>query len=296
MTATAETSFDPAALQRLLDGRYAEVRERARQVLSRPEFAPVIGLPTDEYRERVLEWAKTLAVEGASSLGFPVEYGGSNDPGAVLMLLAAKGLLTDYGDHFDDLNPVGTVTFVASQVVERVVERLFARKIAQVITDAVPSRDEHRNVLDRDYQLELFRWREGHVTASVANRFKRGLGEGYDPFEVFRAVEDHAADAAGAHIDRLILEAFVSAIESCGDEQLRGPLNRLCDLYALANVEADRGFFQEHGRLGSARCKQITREVNRLCDEVPAQAGRLVDSFGIPDAILAAPIGLRDEK
>jgi acyl-CoA oxidase len=212
----------------------------------------------------------------------------------VLMLLAAKGLLTDYSDHFDDLNPVGMVTFVASQVVEVVVERLFARKIVQVISDAVPSRDEHRNLLDREYQLDLFHWREGHVTASVANRFKRGLDEGYDPFEVFRAVQDHAVGAARAHTDRLILEAFVRAIRSCSDEQLTGPLNRLCDLYALANLEADRAFFQEHGRLNSTRSKAITREVNRLCDEVRAQAGPLVDSFGIPDAILAAPIGLSE--
>ena len=213
----------------------------------------------------------------------------------VLMMLAAKGLLTNYADHFGDLNPVGLVTFVASQVVETVLERLFARKLAQVISDVVPSGDERRNLLDRDYQLDLFSWREGHIVASVANRFKRGLAEGYDPFEVFRAVQDHAINAARAHIDRLILEAFVRAIGSCDDDGLREPLNRLCDLYALSNLEADRGFFEEHGRLNSARCKAITREVNRLCDEVRAQAAGLVDAFGIPDAVLAAPIGLRGE-
>ncbi|HEY5318691.1 MAG TPA: acyl-CoA dehydrogenase, partial [Solirubrobacteraceae bacterium] len=211
----------------------------------------------------------------------------------VLMLLAAKGLLTDYADHFGDLNPVGLVTFVGGQVVETVLERLFARKLAQVISDVVPIGDERRNLLERDYQLDLFQWREGHIVASVANRFKRGLAEGYDPFEVFRAVQDHAINAARAHIDRQVLEAFARAIESCEDDKLTAPLNHLCDLYALSNVEADRGFFEEHGRLTSARCKQITREVNRLCDEVRSEAGGLVDAFGIPDAVLAAPIGVR---
>jgi acyl-CoA oxidase len=184
------------------------------------------------------------------------------------------------------------VTFVASQVVETVLERLFARKLAQVISDAVPSADERRNLLDRDYQLDLFSWREGHIVASVANRFKRGLSEGYDPFEVFRAVQDHAVNAARAHVDRLILESFARAIASCEDAELAGPLGRLCDLYALSNLEDDRGFFEEHGRLTSARCKAITREVNRLCDELRGEAGLLVDAFGIPDAVLAAPIGL----
>jgi acyl-CoA oxidase len=212
----------------------------------------------------------------------------------VLMLLAARGVMTDYKDHFGELDPREMVTYIAGQVVETVVERLFARKIAQVIADAVPSRDENRDLLDREYQLDLFRWREAHITAAVAQRFKRGLDEGYDAFEVFRAVQDHAANAARAHVERVILESFVEAIDSCDDAPVRAALNRLCDLYALHDVESDSGFFQEHGRLASARCKAITREVNRLCNEVRQEAAELVDAFGIPDQILAAPIGVKD--
>jgi acyl-CoA oxidase len=212
----------------------------------------------------------------------------------VLMMLAARGLLTNFSEQFGGLNPAEMVTFVAGQVVETLVERLFARKIVQVIADAVPTRDETANLLDRDHQLDLFHWREQHIVASVANRFRRGLNEGYDPFEVFRAVQNHAVNAARAHIDTVMLEAFAAAVESCADEPVRDALSLLCDLYALENVEADRGFYQEHGRLTGPRCKQITREVNRLCNEVRGQAGLLVDAFGIPDAILRAPIGLRD--
>jgi acyl-CoA oxidase len=212
----------------------------------------------------------------------------------VLILLAARALLTDYAHDFGGLNPAELVTFVAGQAVETVVERLFARKIVQVIADAVPSRsDEPGNLLEREQQLELFRWREGHITASVANRFKRGLDEGYDAFEVFRAVQDHAAAAAHAHIDTVMLEAFMRAIDSCDDDAVKAALNVVCDLFALQTVEAEKGFFQEHGRLSSPRTKAITREVNRLCNEVRLEAGTLVDAFGIPDAILAAPIGLK---
>ncbi len=211
----------------------------------------------------------------------------------VLTMLAARALLTGYAHDFGGLNPAEMVTFVAGQAVETVVERLFARKIVQVIADAVPSRsDDHAALLERDQQLELFNWRQGHITASVANRFKRGLDEGYDPFEVFRAVQDHAIAAANAWLDTTLLEAFVRAIDSCDDEAVKESLNLLCDLFALQNVEADKGFFQEHGRLASPRTKAVTREVNRLCNEVRQQAGALVDAFGIPDAILAAPIGL----
>lgn len=212
----------------------------------------------------------------------------------VLMMLVAKGILTDYKDQFAELDPREMVMFVAGQAVETVVERLFARKIAQVIADVVPGADEVGDLLDRETQLDLFHWREGHITAAVARRFRRGLEEGHDPFEVFRAVQNHAVSAAQAHADRTILEAFARGIEACQDEGASAALSVACDLYALSEIESDRGFFQEHGRLTGPRCKAITREVNRLCNELREISGELVDAFGIPDAVLRAPIGLRD--
>ncbi len=74
----------------------------------------------------------------------------------VLMMLVARGLLTDFRDHFGELNPRELVVHVAEQAVETVVERLFARKIAQVIADVVPGRDETGDLLERESQLELF--------------------------------------------------------------------------------------------------------------------------------------------
>jgi acyl-CoA oxidase len=213
----------------------------------------------------------------------------------VLILLAARGLLTDYAQNFGGMSPGEMVTFVAGQAVETVVNRLFARKIGQVIADAIPSGDGRDDWLDREHQLDLFRWRQGHLIGSVAGRFRRGLSEGYDPFEVFRAVADHAVDAARSYIELFALEAFVEAINACEDEQVKRALNLVCDLYALQSIEADNGFFQAHGRLGAPRCKALTREVNRLCNRVMAHSELLVDAFAIPDAVLRAPIGLRDE-
>jgi acyl-CoA oxidase len=213
----------------------------------------------------------------------------------VLILLAARGLLTDYAHDFGGLSPAAMVTFVAGQAVGTIGERLLARKLGQAIADAVPGRDGHENWLDRDQQLDLFRWRQEKMVASVAGRFRRGLAEGYDPFEVFRAVADHAATAGRAYIDLVALEAFVRAIDACADPQVKRCLNLVCDLYALYNIECDSGYFQAHGRLNATRAKALTREVNRLCNRVMAHSELLVDAFGIPDAVLRAPIGLRDQ-
>jgi acyl-CoA oxidase len=71
-------------------------------------------------------------------------------------------------------------------------------------------------------------------------------------------------------------------------------LAQLLSLYALSNIERDKGFFLEHGRLAGARTKQVTREANDLCDTVSRQASAFVDAFAIRDEVLAAPIGLSD--
>ncbi len=85
-------SFDPATLTRLLDGRHRELRTRIMEALARPELAPPLSLPTPEYRERVLEWAKWLAQEGMAAPGFPAEFGGQDDPGANIAAFEALAL------------------------------------------------------------------------------------------------------------------------------------------------------------------------------------------------------------
>ncbi|HEY2162297.1 MAG TPA: acyl-CoA dehydrogenase family protein, partial [Solirubrobacteraceae bacterium] len=97
--------FDPTILQGQLDGGYAGVRERVRDLLSRPEFEPVHWLATADYRERVLDWCKQLADEGLSTYGFPKEYGGEEDPGATVAMfetlaLGDISLLIKFGVQF----------------------------------------------------------------------------------------------------------------------------------------------------------------------------------------------------
>jgi acyl-CoA oxidase len=210
----------------------------------------------------------------------------------VLMLLLARGLLTGYAEQFTGLSPVGMASFVAGQAAEVVVERLFARKIAQVVGDWVGSTGDEDDLLDPVIQLALFRWREGHITASAAQRFRRHIKDGHAPFEVFRSIEDHVVDVGRAHIATVLLEAFHRAVDDCPDGPVRVALKQMCDLFALTEIEREKGFFQEHGRLSGPRCKAISRQVGELCDRVRAQAGPYVDAFGIPDAILRAPIAL----
>jgi len=211
----------------------------------------------------------------------------------ILLQLVAKSILTGYRDEFGELNPIETAGFVASQVWETVVERTAAREIIQRLTDdLVPGREREEDLLDRQYHLGLFRWREEHILSGAARRLKRGIDSGADAFDVFNDCQDHVLAAARAHTEREILEAFAAAADDCADPGLKPILGQLCDLHALAEVERDRAWFQEHGRISSTRSKAVTRQVNTLCAELRPRAGELVDAFGIPDELIAAPIGV----
>ena len=213
----------------------------------------------------------------------------------ILLQLVAKSLLTDFRDDFGELNPIETVGFVVGQVYETVVERSAVRELVQRLTDdLVPGREDEHDLLDRDYQLNLIGWREEHMISGVARRLKRGIDAGQDPFDVFNDCQDHVIATAQGHIERDMLESFARAVEACEHDELRPVLNRVCDLHALATIEADRAWFQEHGRISSTRAKAVTRAVNALCEEIRPDAVALVDGFGIPDALLRAPIGVAE--
>jgi acyl-CoA oxidase len=211
----------------------------------------------------------------------------------VLMQLVAKTLLTNFRDEFGSLDALGMVRFVGEQVVETVIERTSARAVVLRLLDALPGRDEEVSILDRGWQLDQITFREKHVLEGVTRRMRKGMSDGDDAFDIFNAVQDHVLLAARAHIDREVLELFVQAIDRCPDEDATALLNDVCDLHVLSLLERERGWFLEHGRLTPARAKAVTSAVNDLCKKMRPQAELLIDAFGIPDPVLAAPIAFR---
>ena len=207
----------------------------------------------------------------------------------VLLQLVAKGLLTEYRDTFGDLDTLGMVRFATSQIASSLVERTATRPLLERLGGAGP-RTSETDLRDRGLHLRMFQDRERHVLDGLARRLRRAGAPGADAFAVFNAAQDHVLTAARVHVDRVVLEAFVAGIEACADPAAREALSKVCDLYALANIEQDKGWFLEHGRLTPARAKAVTAQVNALCAELRPDAPALVEGFGIPVEWLAAPI------
>lgn len=210
----------------------------------------------------------------------------------VLLQLVAKGLLTSYASEFEDLDQLGMVRHVTNLAVDAVIEKTSAHKLLERVRDLLPGGDEwdqQAGLLDSEYQLAMVRYREEHMLAGLARRLKRGIDQKRDPGVVFSQVQDHVIAVAHAHVERLVLEAFVDRVRALPASGNRVALGLLCDLFALSTIEADRAWFMEHGRLTVQRSKAITREVNDLCRKVRPLAAGLVDAWGIPSEMLRAP-------
>ncbi|MFF4873248.1 acyl-CoA dehydrogenase [Streptomyces sp. NPDC000961] len=210
----------------------------------------------------------------------------------VLLQLVAKGLLTDHASEFEDLDQLGMVRYVTGLAVETVMERTSAHKLLERVRDLLPGGDEwdrEAGLLDPEYQLAMVRYREEHMLAGVARRLKRGIDQKRDPGAVFSSVQDHVIALARAHVERLVLEAFVDRVRAVPEGGNKDALGLLCDLFALSTIEADRAWFMEHGRLTVQRSKALTREVNDLCRKVRPLAVDLVDAWGVPPEVLRAP-------
>ncbi|CAN5663859.1 acyl-CoA dehydrogenase [soil metagenome] len=206
----------------------------------------------------------------------------------VLLQLVAKELLTSYRDHFGELDVVGTVRFVANQAFSSVLERTAARGLIQRMVDAA-GRDDDAEWTDRGWHISLFDFREKHLLEGLARRLRRAA-TAEDSFAVFNACQDHLLATAQAHVDRIVLEAFVAGIDRCEDPAAKALLDKVCDLYVLTTVEAERAWFVEHGRLTVARTKQLSPVINELCGELRPHAVELVEGFGIPAPMIDIPL------
>ena len=210
----------------------------------------------------------------------------------VLLQLVAKGLLTDYSSEFEDMDQLGMVRFVAGLAVETVIEKTTVHKLLERVRDVLPGGDQwdqEAGLLDPDYQLAMLRFREEHMLAGVARRLKRGIDQGMNPGEVFSRVQDHVIAAARAHVERLVLEAFVDKIRG-----LRGRRQQGRARPALRPARALR----HRGRPGLVHGARPAHRAALQGDQPrgrqpvpqgPAARRDLVDASAVPAEMLRAP-------
>ncbi|HET9052683.1 MAG TPA: acyl-CoA dehydrogenase, partial [Cyclobacteriaceae bacterium] len=74
------------------------------------------------------------------------------------------------------------------------------------------------------------------------------------------------------------------------DEGCRAILKKLCALFALSQIEKNKGWYLEQGYMEGVKTKAIRKLMNQLCWDIRQEAVPLADAFNIPDTLLSAPI------
>jgi acyl-CoA oxidase len=204
-------------------------------------------------------------------------FEGAND---VLLQLVARGMLTEYKEQFGDMNVWGAVRWVTKRAATTIAD----------LNPVAPRRTDEEHLRDPEFHRDAFHYREDRLLHSLARRLQSKIQSGADSFDALNACQDHALAAARAWGERYILECFQESVKRVEASPLREVLDRLEQLYALERIEADRAWFLEAGFLETAKSRAIRELVLQICAEVRPDAVAIVDGFGIPDALLGAPI------
>ena len=198
----------------------------------------------------------------------------------VLMQLVAKSRLTEFKQEFSNMNVFGILNYVADQ----------AKTSLSELNPIIVRKTDEDHLLDPEFQLNAFKYRERDILTSAAKRLRRHISEGMDSFDAFNVSQTHLVQVSFAYIERIILEQFILQVEKTKDAGCKAVLKKLCDLFALSQIDKNKGWYLESGYMEGVKTKAIRKLMNQLCWDVRQEAVPLVNAFNIPDACLAAPI------
>ena len=197
----------------------------------------------------------------------------------VLQQLVAKGLLSDYKEQFGELRVWSAIKFITARASVAVTEQ----------NPITKRRTESEHLRDPEFHAAAFRFREQRLLSTVARRLKSRLDDGLDPFAAMNECQDHLIALAEAHAEHTIYQSFRTRIDTL-PASLQAMLEPLATLYALSAIEKNRAWFLESDYMETPKTKAIRNEVTAMCTELMPVAVALVEAFGIPDSIIAAPI------
>ncbi|MFY8037019.1 MAG: acyl-CoA dehydrogenase [Cyclobacteriaceae bacterium] len=200
-----------------------------------------------------------------------------------MLQLVAKSRLTEFKQEFSNMGMFGILNFVAEQA---------SSSLAELNPFFTRNTDED-HLLDFDFHLDAFKHRERDILVSAAQRLKKHISSGMDSFDAFNVSQHHLVEVGMAHIERVIVEKFIEQVNQTKDEGCKAVLIKLCQLFALSQIEKNKGWYLESGYMEGSKTKAIRKLVNQLCWDVRQEAVPLCDAFKIPESCLAAPIARR---
>ncbi|KAK2595569.1 hypothetical protein QQS21_006743 [Conoideocrella luteorostrata] len=153
--------------------------------------------------------------------------------------------------------------------------------------------------LQSDTLLLLFEYRARTLAILATERLNNAVtSDGKGPSHAWNEHVMLLISAAKAHVELVVLEAFVAKIASIADAQVHRVMQHLCCLFSLTSImeatAADAALWFESGFLHSSHIRDIEREVNALLEGLLDSAIGLTDAWDFTDTGLASAIGMKN--
>ncbi len=215
----------------------------------------------------------------------------------VLQQLVAKRLLADYSKEFRNLDFGILARFVVGQAADLTLNKTGLRQVAQFVSDTGSAQKSAKALKDGDTQRQMLADRVQTMVASVAGELKEAAKLPKEKgAEVFNNNQNDLIEAARAHADLLMWEAFTSALTRVEDAGTKHVLTRLRDLFGLCLIEKHLDWYLMNGRISMQRARSLGPYINRVLAKLRPHALDLVDAFGYGPEHLRAPIASGIER
>ena len=147
----------------------------------------------------------------------------------------------------------------------------------------------NQDVNDPHFLHYLLQVKEQATMLELAMKMKNAGKEGlYNTWMLQES--DLVQDVALSYGHRLMSECFFNVLDKKADASLRPTLTMLWHLYLTNEVKKDTTWYLLNGQMENHSVRDLHQVHADLCRQVGDQSLSLVDSFGIPDDMLSAPI------
>jgi acyl-CoA oxidase len=200
----------------------------------------------------------------------------------VLLQLVAKGLLSDFQKEFNEEGNLAVL-------------RYLGRRLGTVVTEQNPvviRQTDREHLEDTDWYYGAIHFRQRRLISSLAQRLRKLIKSGETAYSAALQCQTHMIAAAEAYMEKVVVKSFIEATKTA-PESLRPILGKLRALYALSTIENHAAWYLEHDYISGNKSKAVSRTIDALCGELRPETGALIAAFGIPDALLGAPIALK---
>ena len=204
------------------------------------------------------------------------------------LILGAHAGMTAEGDNRVLMQKVAKELMELAEHSESIQQRIALAKNSTLMASKSNAIHSHDDLISRGTLLYLFAIREGILLSQLMQKMKSAPSR--SDFEVLMQQESDLVQATAlAYIEREVLEVNCAAVEG-GSPALGRVMTTVIALYALKAIEDDLGWYLAHELFSPFVGRMVEEGVRKLCKAVAPLSHALIDGFGIPEHLIAAPI------